>query len=122
MADDESEAEYEDLTDVGGVGAEEADALREAGYGTVEDLRNASQSALADVSGIGNALAARIKADVDDIEPAEEPDPETEADVVENDAADDAETEEDEDEDEADDHEDLTDISGVGPAKADALR
>jgi len=78
-ADEEADAEYEDLTDISGVGPGKADALREAGYRTVDDVRRVTQSDLAEVSGIGNALAARIKADdVGGLELREE---ETEAEV-----------------------------------------
>ena len=66
-----------ELTDISGVGDAKADALREAGFETVEDVKAASQSDLADVEGVGNALAARIKADVGGLEVEEE----TEADV-----------------------------------------
>ena len=79
---EESEPEDEGpagLEDIAGVGGSKADALREAGYGSVDAVRGASQSELADVEGIGNALAARIKADVGDLEVAEE----TEAEVEE---------------------------------------
>ncbi|GAA0278078.1 50S ribosomal protein L32e [Halobacterium noricense] len=69
----------ETLEDISGVGPSKAEALREAGYDTVEDMRAASQSELADVSGIGNALAARIKADVGGLEVEAE----TEAEVEE---------------------------------------
>jgi len=78
-ADEETEDEYEDLTDISGVGPGKADALREAGYRTVDDVRRVTQSDLAEVSGIGNALAARIKADVGGLELREEE--ETEAEV-----------------------------------------
>jgi len=71
--------EYASLTDIAGVGDAKAEALREAGYETVDDVRRASQSDLADVEGIGNALAARIKADVGGLEISEE----TEAEVEE---------------------------------------
>lgn len=54
----------DDLTKVSGVGTNKADELQLAGYSTIDDLREASQSELADVESIGNALAARIKADV----------------------------------------------------------
>ena len=56
-----------DLEDVSGVGSTKATALREAGFTSVADLRRASQEELATTatSGhIGNALAARIKAEV----------------------------------------------------------
>ncbi len=69
----------ETLEDISGVGPSKAEALREAGYESVEDMRAASQSELADVSGVGNALAARIKADVGGLEVEEE----TEAEVEE---------------------------------------
>ncbi|MFQ3319200.1 MAG: large subunit ribosomal protein L32e [Natronomonas sp.] len=74
-----SSEEYEDLTDISGVGPSKAEALREAGLETIDDVREASQEELAEVDGIGNALAARIKADVGGLEVAEE----TEAEVEE---------------------------------------
>jgi large subunit ribosomal protein L32e len=77
-----------ELSDISGVGDAKADALREAGFETVEDVKAASQGELADVEGIGNALAARIKADVGGLEVEEE----TEADV--EDTEPEAETEE----------------------------
>lgn len=58
------QAEIDDLTEVAGVGQNKAEALWEAGYTNVTALQTANQSALAEVEGIGNALAARIKADV----------------------------------------------------------
>ena len=76
-------ADYEDLTDISGVGDSKADALREAGYDTVEAVAGASQDDLANVEGIGMALAARIKADVGGLEVAEE----TEAEVEETEPA-----------------------------------
>ena len=78
---EESEPEDEGpagLEDIAGVGGSKADALREAGYDSLDAVRGASQSELADVEGIGNALAARIKADVGDLEVAEETDAEVE--------------------------------------------
>ena len=78
----------EELTDISGVGDAKADALREAGFETVEDVKAASQDDLAEVEGVGNALAARIKADVGGLEVEEETEaevedtePEAEADV-----------------------------------------
>ncbi|MDZ7701434.1 MAG: 50S ribosomal protein L32e [Halobacteriales archaeon] len=68
MADDEPT----ELTDISGVGPAKADALREAGFETVEAVMAASQEELAGAEGIGNALAARIKADVGGLEVAEE--------------------------------------------------
>jgi large subunit ribosomal protein L32e len=80
-ADAEADEEtYEDLTDISGVGDSKADALRDAGYETVEDVKGATQDDLANVDGIGMALAARIKADVGGLEVSED----TEAEVEED--------------------------------------
>ncbi|WP_267640272.1 50S ribosomal protein L32e [Haloarchaeobius amylolyticus] len=84
--------EPQELEDISGVGETKAEALRDAGFETVEDIKKASQSDLAEVEGIGNALAARIKADVGDLEVTEE----TEAEI-EGDEEDEAEAEEAED-------------------------
>ena len=90
MADDESE----ELEDISGVGASKADALREAGFESVEDVRGASQDELAQAEGVGNALAARIKADVGDLEVAEETEAEIEDETEEEETpAEDVETE-----------------------------
>lgn len=70
MADDEDVPES--IEDIGGVGPSKAEALRDAGFETVEDLARASQSDLSDVDGVGNALAARIKAEVGGLEVADE--------------------------------------------------
>ncbi len=78
MSDEDTEAEYEALTDISGVGETKAEQLREAGIETVEDIRELSQEELADIEGIGNALAARIKADVGDLEVVDETDAEVE--------------------------------------------
>jgi large subunit ribosomal protein L32e len=96
-----------DLTAIDGVGEETADDLREAGFETVEDLREADQDELTEVEGVGNALAARIKADVDDLDVDED---------AETDEADETEGEPEEIPDE------LTGVSGVGEEKAEALR
>lgn len=86
--------EPDELTDISGVGDAKADALREAGFETVEDVTAASQDELADVEGVGNALAARIKADVGGLEVAEETEAEVEDEEPEADEADeDVETE-----------------------------
>lgn len=58
----------ETLEDISGVGPSKADVLREAGYETVEDVKAASQNEISAVEGVGNALAARIKADVGGLE------------------------------------------------------
>ncbi|MEF8784198.1 MAG: 50S ribosomal protein L32e [Haloarculaceae archaeon] len=71
-----------ELTDISGVGDPKAEALRAAGYETVADIRGASQDDLADVEDIGMALAARIKADVGDLEVAEEVEAEVEEEEV----------------------------------------
>lgn len=60
------------LEDISGVGPTKADALRDAGFESVEDVAEASQDELSAVDGIGNALAARIMADVGDLEVADE--------------------------------------------------
>jgi len=74
MADDAPE----EIEDISGVGPSKAETLAEAGYDSVEDLKAASQSELADVDGVGNALAARIKADVGGLEVEDETDAEIE--------------------------------------------
>jgi len=71
--------EPQELEDISGVGPSKADSLREAGFDSVEDVTAASQDELAEVEGIGNALAARIKADVGGLEVEEE----TEAEIEE---------------------------------------
>ncbi|WP_144798163.1 50S ribosomal protein L32e [Halorubrum depositum] len=83
----------EELEDISGVGPSKADALREAGYETVEDVKAASQSELSEVDGVGNALAARIKADVGGLEVDEEADAEIE-DETEEEEADEADADE----------------------------
>ncbi|TYT63567.1 50S ribosomal protein L32e [Natrialba swarupiae] len=102
MADDEPETEEtpaddgpEELEDISGVGASKADALREAGFESIEDVKEADQDDLAEAEGIGNALAARIKADVGDLEVSEETEAEIEDDGVdeEEELAEDVETE-----------------------------
>ena len=84
----------EELEDISGVGPSKADALREAGYETVEDVKAASQSELSEVDGVGNALAARIKADVGGLEVDEEVDAEIEDETDEEEAADEADADE----------------------------
>jgi len=74
------EDDYEALTDISGVGPSKAEALQEAGIETVDEVRERSQEELAEVEGIGNALAARIKADVGGLEVSED----TEAQVEED--------------------------------------
>ncbi len=74
----EDTPEITELTDISGVGEAKAEGLREAGYATVDQVRGADQDELADVDGIGMALAARIKADVGDVEITEEVEAEVE--------------------------------------------
>ncbi|ADQ66632.1 50S ribosomal protein L32e [Halogeometricum borinquense DSM 11551] len=89
-----SDEEIQELEDISGVGPSKADALSEAGYESVEDVKAANQSELADVSGIGNALAARIKADVGGLEVSEETEAEVEEETDEEEAVEeDVETE-----------------------------
>ncbi|UPV75014.1 50S ribosomal protein L32e [Halorussus limi] len=89
MADDNDEPQS--LEDVSGVGPSKAEALRDAGFESVQDVKAASQDDLAEVEGIGNALAARIKADVGGLEVEEE----TEAEIEEEEPEEpEAETEE----------------------------
>jgi len=57
-----------ELAEISGVGSGHAESLRESGYETRADIARASQSDLASVPGIGTALAARIKADVEGLE------------------------------------------------------
>lgn len=123
----EQTEELSDLTELGGVGDSKAEALREAGFETVEHVSAASQDQLQAVEGISTALAARIKAETDEVEVSDD----VEAEIDEIGGDDDAEDEEtetaadDEDADESDDEpeiQELTDISGVGDSKADALR
>ena len=84
----------DELEDISGVGPSKADALREAGYETVEDVKAASQSELSEVDGVGNALAARIKADVGGLEVDEEADAEIEDETDEEEEADEADADE----------------------------
>jgi len=124
MSDEENDEQAQELTDLGGVGEAKAQTLREAGYESVEHIAAASQEQLQDIDGISTALAARLKAETDEVEVSDD----VEADIDEmgddEEAEDEADAEaadevaEDEDEDEI---EELTDISGVGAAKAESL-
>jgi large subunit ribosomal protein L32e len=84
-AESDEDDEITELTDISGVGEAKAEALEEAGYGSIDYIRGASQDELADVDGVGMALAARIKADVGDIDLDEtvEPDIEEETETEE---------------------------------------
>ncbi len=130
MADDKRELDsYESLTDIAGVGDATAAALREAGFESVEDVVGADEDALTEVEGIGSALAARIKADIGDIEVEDTPDAAIEDSDETDEAAESAATEAAEETDaestatpDVSAYDSLTDISGVGESKADALR
>lgn len=60
-----TDATGEDLTTVSGIGDTKAAALADAGFETVTDLRAATVDALATADGIGEDLAAEIKANLD---------------------------------------------------------
>jgi len=110
------------LTELGGVDSEVADALREAGYETAEHVAAASQDQLEGVDGVSTALAARMKAETDDIETSDD----IESEVADLDTAetetDEAEATVSEADEDAEEITELTDISGVGESKAEALR
>ncbi|OVE84351.1 50S ribosomal protein L32e [Natronolimnobius baerhuensis] len=96
MADDNANDEPQELEDISGVGASKADALREAGFESIDDVKEADQDDLAEAEGVGNALAARIKADVGDLEVSEDTEAEIEdegGDEEADEAAEDVETE-----------------------------
>jgi large subunit ribosomal protein L32e len=86
MADDQSSDEPQELEDISGVGASKADALRDAGFESIQAVKEADQGDLAEAEGVGNALAARIKADVGDLEVTEETEAEIEDEGVEEEA------------------------------------
>lgn len=66
IPDDSSGVDVESLTSISGVGTNKAEALIGAGVTSLDDVQSATQGELSDIEGIGNALAARIKADVGD--------------------------------------------------------
>ena len=110
-----------ELEDIAGVDEEKAATLRGAGYETADDLAEASQDDLSEVEGVGNALAARIKAEVGDVEVDDDTDADIETDDSVADEADEADETDEVDEVEEETYDDLTDISGVGDSKAAAL-
>jgi large subunit ribosomal protein L32e len=116
MSDESADETVSSLTDLGGVDEETAEKLKAAGFESVEHISAADQDQLQSVDGVSTALAARIKAETDDIEVSDDVDADVEELV---DGAD--ETDED-DEDDEDTIEELTDISGVGDSKAESLR
>ena len=58
----------DELEQISGVGRQKAEALYREGYKNLNDVRMTTQSELSEIDEIGNALAARIKADVGDYE------------------------------------------------------
>ena len=63
---DEAPANAEGLQDITGVGPAKAEALREAGFESVADVRAATIEELSEATGVGEDLAGRIKDDVGD--------------------------------------------------------
>ncbi|SDJ51883.1 LSU ribosomal protein L32E [Halovenus aranensis] len=116
--EEEAGEKVQELTDLGGVGEEKAEALSEAGFETVEHVSAASQDQLQDIDDISTALAARIKAETDEVEVSDD----VEAEIGEDDADEATDDTDADDEDDEDEIEELTDISGVGDSKAEALR
>jgi large subunit ribosomal protein L32e len=109
-----------ELTTIAGVDDESAEALREAGFETVADLEAADQDDIAAVAGIGMALAARIKADIGDVEVDEAV--ESDVETAESEPVDDSEDVETAESEDAEATEELTDIGGVGEEMAETLR
>jgi len=64
----------DELQQISGVGRRKAEALYREGYRHIDKVRIASQSELSEIDEIGNALAARIKADVGDYELSDDSD------------------------------------------------
>jgi large subunit ribosomal protein L32e len=79
----ETDDDIAELEDISGVNEAKAEALREAGYDSIDYIRGASQEELANVEGVGMALAARIKADVGDIDLDETVEPDIEEEEAE---------------------------------------
>ena len=125
--DIESDADESDLTDLGGVEEDVAEALRGAGYASRAHVAAASQDQLQDVDGVSTALAARMKAETDELAVSDDVEAEVEglgdeggdAAEADDDEADETEVDEDDEEPELTE---LTDISGIGDAKAETLR
>ena len=125
--DVESDADKSDLTDLGGVEEDVAEALRGAGYASRAHVAAASQDQLQDVDGVSTALAARMKAETDEL--AVSDDVEAEVEGLGDEGGDAAEADDDEADETGADEDDeepelteLTDISGIGDAKAETLR
>ncbi len=124
MSDEHDETGDEEvpteLTELGGVDEDAAEALQDAGYETVEHVSAATQEQLQDVEGVSTALAARLKAETDSLDVSEDVEAEVKELAPEAEDEDDASDAEDDEDDEPEIQE-LTDISGVGDSKAEAL-
>ena len=92
------------LTDLPGVGPSKAEALEEAGFGTIEALQAAGVTDLAAVSGISENLAEKIKEAVQTLEQEISP-----VDAPSEPLP-------------TDSNDDFLSISGITPARADSLR
>ncbi len=124
MSDEHDETGDEEvpteLTELGGVDEDAAEALQDAGYETVEHVSAATQEQLQDVEGVSTALAARLKAETDSLDVSDDVEAEVKELAPEAEDEDDASDAEDDGDDEPEIQE-LTDISGVGDSKAEAL-
>ena len=67
MATDNTGRETLDLTEIEGVGSWTADSLREAGFESVEEIRETSTDELAEAEGIGEKRAAEITEHADEL-------------------------------------------------------
>lgn len=117
MADDNSGGDLHDLTDLDGVGSGKAESLREAGFESVADVRDASSDELTRADGIGDALAAEIDESAAELGNGEEAT--VEADGGEA-AAEAEEAEEEGNEDEGDAEEGDSDADDSGTESDDA--
>jgi len=68
VKEEEARGSSIDITNIEAVGETKAEALRDAGYETIDDLREATQEEIAEVENIGEALSARIKSNADRME------------------------------------------------------
>lgn len=61
MAQQTSRTDAHELTEIGGVGPEKAESLRDAGFESVADVREASTDELVGADGFGEALATEVE-------------------------------------------------------------
>jgi len=119
---DEAPADAEGLQDITGVGPAKAEALREAGFESVADVRAATPGDLTGASGIGETLAGRIKDDVGDAGSGDDSE-DGQADT-EDDQADTEDDQADTEDDQADTEDDQADTedgqANAGDDQADA--